>query len=102
MRYRFTYAQAWSFGGDLHAVDEADALPRIVREQEVAVEVDVVAQAGDLTAGRDAEARLEHAAEHDAQAERPRSVRDPHRLADAAALGELDVHAVGALRCLGD
>ena len=43
--------------GQLHAVDELDAGPRIVREQQVAVEIDVVEQARDVRAGRDAEAR---------------------------------------------
>src|SRR4051795_12096604 len=70
--------------GNLDAVDELDARPRIVREQQVAVEVDVVAEARDLGAGADAEPGLDHAAEHDAEPERPRRVRHPHRLADPA------------------
>ena len=39
-------------------------------EQQVAVEVDVVAQARDLRARRDREARLVHAAEHHPEPER--------------------------------
>ena len=34
---------------NLDAVDELDALPRILGEQHVAVEIDVVAEAGDRT-----------------------------------------------------
>ena len=72
------------------------------REQEVAVEVDVVAERRDGAAGGDAEARLDHAAEHHAEPERARRVRHPHRLADAARLRELDVDAVRDLRARGD
>ena len=50
-----------------------------------------------MDAGRDAEARLDHAAEHHAEAERTRRRRHPHRLAHAARLRELDVDAVRAL-----
>jgi hypothetical protein len=42
-------------GWKLHAVDERDARPWVVREQEVAVEVDVVEQGRHLRAGGDAE-----------------------------------------------
>ena len=49
-----------------------------------------------------AEAGLDHAAEHDAEAERARSVRHPHRLADPARLRELDVDPVRDLGARGD
>jgi len=39
----------------LHAVAELDSRPRVVREEEVAVQVDVVAQARDLRGGGDPE-----------------------------------------------
>src|SRR5437763_6019885 len=81
----------------LDAVDEIDAWPRIVGEQEIAVEVDVVHQACDLRAGGDPQARLDHAAEHQPEVERACGVRHPHRFADAAGLRELDVDAVRAV-----
>ena len=43
---RAGHAEARAVGGELDAVDERDAGPRVVGEQEVAVEVDVVAEAG--------------------------------------------------------
>ena len=84
-------------GGKLDAVRELDAGPRIVGEQQVAVEVDVVAEARDLRAGGDPEAGLDHAAEHHPEPERAGGVRHPHRLADPARLRELEVDPVRAL-----
>src|SRR5690349_20165322 len=71
-------------GWELDAVDELDAGPRVVCKQQVAVEVDVIHEARDVRAGRDPEARLDHASEHDAEPERARRVHHPHRLANAA------------------
>ena len=51
----------------------------------------MVAEAGHRRAGGDPEARLDHAAEHHSEPERPRRVGHAHALADAARLGELDV-----------
>ena len=84
-------------GGPLDSVVELHAGPRVFGEQEVAVEVDVVAQARDLCGSCDAETRLDHAAEHDAEVERARRVCHAHGLADAAGLRELDVDAVRPL-----
>src|SRR6185503_17223187 len=89
-------------GGELHAVDELDPRPRVVCEQQVAVEVDVIHEARDVRAGRDPEAGLDHAAEHHAEAESTRSVNHPYRLADPARLRELDVDAVRTLRARRD
>ena len=78
---------------------------RVLGEQEVAVEVDVVAERRNDAAGSDADARLDHAAEHHAETERARGVRHPDRLADPARLRELDVDAVrdlGAARHVGE
>ena len=50
----------------------------------------------------DAEPRLDHAAEHDAEPERTCGVRHAHRFADPARLRELDVDAVGELGALRD
>ena len=75
-----------------------------MRDQEVAVEVDVVAEARHLCRGGDAETGLDHAAEHHPEPERARRVRHSHRLADAAGLRQLDVdavRAVGAARDVG-
>src|SRR5262245_64674571 len=83
----------------LDTVDELDARPRIVCEEEVAVEVDVVAEARHLHGGRDPETRLDHAAEHHSQAERPCRIRHADSLAQPAALGELEVDAVCSLGC---
>ena len=68
----------------MHAFDELDARPRVVAQQEVPVEVDVVAQARDLRPGSDREARLVHAAEHDSE---PQSTGD---------VGDADLHGPAA------
>ena len=57
----------------------------------------MVAEWRDAAAGRDAQPRLEHAAEHYAHAQGTRRVGDANRLADPARLRELDVDAVGDL-----
>ena len=67
------------------------------REQDVAVQVDVVEEARDLRARGDPEARLDHAAEHAAEPERAGSVHHPNGLTDPARLRELDVDPVRAL-----
>src|SRR5580765_4716177 len=86
----------------LDAVDERDARPRVVGEEQVAVEVDVVAERREVRAGGDAESRLDHAAEHHAESERARGVRHSDRLADPTRLVQLDVDPVRALGALGD
>src|SRR5215210_8126386 len=91
-----------SVGWPLNAVDELHAGPRVVREQQVPVEVDVVAEARDLCAGGDSEPRLDHAAEHHAEPERASRVRHPDRLPDPARLRELDRDPVRALGARGD
>ena len=58
----------------------------------------MVAERRDTAARGRAQARLEHAAEHHPEPERPRRVRHPDRLADPARLRELDVDAVRDLR----
>ena len=57
----------------------------------------MVAERRHDAAGGDADARLDHAAEHHAETERPRGVGHPDRLADASRLRELDVDPVGDL-----
>src|SRR5947207_15350981 len=86
----------------MYAAAKHDAKPRFVEQEQVAVEVDEVAEAGDLDARRDPEPRLGHAAEHDAEPERAGRVRHPDRLADAAGLRELDVDPVRPLCAGGD
>ena len=83
-------AEAGLVARHLDAVDERRAGQRVLGEQQVAVEVDVVAERRDDAARRDAEPGLDHAAEHHAETERARGVRDPDRLADPARLRELD------------
>src|SRR5262245_2887710 len=61
----------------LHAVDEADARARVVPEQQVAVEIDVVAQRRHAAAGGDTETGLDHAADHHLEPERAGRVRHP-------------------------
>ena len=85
----------------LDAVDERHSRPRVVREQEVAVEVDVVEERRDLRARGDAQSRLDHAAEHAAEPERAGGVHHAHRLADPARFRELDVDPVRALGARG-
>ena len=62
----------------------------------------MVAEARDRARRGDAERGLDHAADHDAEAERPGRVHHADRLADPAALRELDVHAVHSLGAGGD
>src|SRR5579872_2581600 len=102
IRYRCSDTQSRCVGWRLDPVDECEARPRVVGEEQVAVEVDVVAERRHVRAGGDAEAGLDHAAEHDAEPERAGRVRHAHALADAAGLRELDVDAVRARRALGD
>src|SRR5207244_13411394 len=78
----------------LDAVDERNARPRVLREQEVAVEGDAVEDGRDMRAGRDAEPRLDHAAEHAAEAERAGGVHHPQGLPYPTRLRELDVDPV--------
>src|SRR3954454_18327492 len=102
-RYRLPLdTEARSVLATLDAVLEGDARPGILGEQEVAVEVDVLAERGDLRGRCDAEARLDHAAEHHVQPERARRVGHAHGLADPARLRQLDVDAVRALGAEGD
>ena len=62
----------------------------------------MVEERGDVRPGRDPEAGLDHAAEHQPEAERARGMRHPHRLAEAAGLRELDVDPVRDLGAVGD
>src|SRR5712691_4421326 len=101
-RYRCVDTKSWGLGWKLNTILELDAGPRVTGEQEVAVEVDVVAERRHVRGGRDAEARLDHAAEHDAEPERACRVGHAHGLADAARLGELDVDPVRTFRALRD
>src|SRR3954452_19582876 len=71
-------------GGELDAVDELDAGPRVAGQQQVAVEVDVVAEACELRSGGDPEAGFDHASEHHPEPERPRRMRHLDALADPA------------------
>src|SRR3954462_8375996 len=99
MRYRLTGCdtESWFVRRELNAVAELDPRPRVVDDQPVAVEVAAVAEARDLRPGRDAEARLGHAAEHDAEPEGARRGGQPDRLADAPGLRERDVDPVRPL-----
>src|SRR3954452_12237152 len=90
-------AEAGPVCGSLDTAGEFNTGPRVGGEQEVDIEVDVVAEARDLRAGGDAEGGLHHAPEHDPEPERAGAVRHPHRLADPARLGELDHDAVRPL-----
>src|SRR4051794_38718267 len=56
--------EAWRVRRQLDARDELDAGPRVVAEQEVSVEIDVVDEARDVGRRRDPEAGLDHATEH--------------------------------------
>src|SRR4051794_21118360 len=72
------------------AVAQAEPGERRGRDQQVAVEIDVVGERAELRGGGDAELGLDHAAEHHPQPECARRVDHPQRLVDPAALGELD------------
>src|SRR5256885_274755 len=73
-------------GRPLDSLADLHAGPRILREQDVAVEVDVGAEACDLSGCGDTETRLDHAAEHDAEVECARRVCHAHGFADATGL----------------
>src|SRR6266542_6579776 len=102
MRYRFSDTQPGRVWGKLDAVDELHTGPRVLGQEQVAVEVDVVEEARDLRAGGHRETGFVHAAEHQAEPERAAGVRDPHRLADAAGLREFQGQPVRPLRAGGD
>ena len=74
--------------------DELDARARIIAQEQVPVQVDVIAERSDAAAGRDPEAGLEHAPEHHAETQRARSMCHPDRLPNPPGLRELDVDAV--------
>src|SRR4029453_3893763 len=94
--------EAGGVGGHLHSVDELHSGPRVLGEQQVAVEVDVVAERCDAAPCSDPEPRLDHATKHHPEHKRARSMRHTRRLADAAGLRELDRDAVRDLRAPGD
>src|SRR2546423_4809126 len=102
IRYFFSDTESGLVCGNLGTVEKGDAGPGIVRQQEVAVEVDVITERRDLRGRCNAEAGLDHAAEHDAEPERTRGVSHPDCLADATGLRELDVDAVRSLCARGD
>src|SRR5439155_26253000 len=95
-------AEAGAVGGTLDAIREFNTGPRGRCEQEIPVDVDVVAEARDLGSGGDPETGFDHAPEHHPEAERASGVRHPHRLANAARLRQLDRDAVRDLRARGD
>src|SRR5215211_7537395 len=97
MRYRFADTQAGVVGGKLYAVHELYAGPRVLRQEQVPVEVDVVEEARHLRARRNRQARLVHAAEHEPQPERATGMGEPNGLTDPARLGELDRQPVRPL-----
>src|SRR6266536_5527792 len=101
-RYLVPDTEPWGVGWSLNPVLELDTGPRILGEQQVAVEVDVVAEARHCRARGDPEAGLDHAAEHHAEPERARRVRHAHPLSDPARLGELDVDSVRPRRTRRD
>src|SRR5712692_1852875 len=101
-RYLVFDTEPWCVRGKLNAVHELDAGPRILGQQQVAVEVDVLAEARHRHAGCDPEARLDHAAEHHAETERTRRVGHADALADPARLRQLDIDPVRALGALRD
>jgi hypothetical protein len=67
----------------------------LIREQKMAVEVEPVGERRDRRCRRHAELRLDHAAEHHAQAEGPCSMDHANGLSNSPRLGELDVDALG-------
>src|SRR5712691_7013006 len=101
-RYLVSDTEPWCVRGKLDAVDEVNAGPRVLGEEQVAVEIDVVAEARHRRARGDPETRLDHAPEHHAEPERARCVRHPHALADPAGLRQLDVDPVRAFRARRD
>src|SRR6266516_215724 len=96
IRYFFSDTESWLVGGPLDSLAELHTRPRILRKQDVAVKIDVGAEACDLRGRSDTETRLDHAAEHDAQVECARRVCHAYGFADTAGLCEFDVDAVRA------
>ena len=81
-------------GSVIVAAGDRRADERIVRQQRRAVEIRVVEQRRELRRGRDAEARLDHAARHHEHVVRARGRDHAQRFTQSAALRELDVDAV--------
>src|SRR5438876_11374924 len=90
-RYLMSDTEPWCVRGKLNAVHELDARPWVLREEQVAVEIDVVAEARHRSARGDPKSRLDHAAEHHAEPERTRGMRHADALSNPAGLRELDV-----------
>src|SRR5438876_11293387 len=101
-RYLMCDTEPWCVRGKLNAVHELDAGPWVLGEEQVAVEVDVIAEACHRGARGDPEARLDHAAEHHAEPERARGMRHADALPHPAGLCELDVDPVRALCARSD
>ena len=59
------------------------------------VEINPVSERGDLRSGRDPKLRLDHAAEHHSEPQRPGGMGHAYRLAQPPGLGQLDVDPVG-------
>src|SRR3954452_16515663 len=95
-------AETCASRGPLDATGEFNTGPRVEREQQVAVQVDVIAEARDLRGGGGPETGLHPAGEDHAQAEGAGRVHHPYGLANAARLRELDRHAVRDLGAGGD
>src|SRR4051812_21876326 len=86
------HADAWPVGQPPAAVVvELETLERIVRQEQVPVEIDPVGERRDGGRCGDPDRRLLHAAEERPESELARSREHPMRRADTAALGELDV-----------
>src|SRR5436305_1796169 len=86
-----------SVGRELDAVHELDPRPRVALEEDVAVKVDVIAEACDVGGRRDSKSRLDHAAEHHAEPERSGGVCHADPLTRPSGLRQLDVDPVRAL-----
>ena len=102
MSVRSPAAKPDPFRGNLDAVHEHRPRSRVAGEEQVAVQVDVVAERRHRAPGGDAETGLDHATEHHAEPERARRVGHPDRLSDSAGLRELDVDAVRDLGARDD
>src|SRR6266850_4687705 len=98
-------AEAKFFGcGDEgeEAVGVGDAEVWVVGAEDVAVEVEVIAEFGEVGGGADEDAGLNHAADHGFEAGFARGLQGFEAAADAGGLDEFDVDAMKAFGGFGD
>ena len=92
----------WRGGEGEKAVGVGDAEVRVVRAEDVAVHVEVIAKFGEVSGGADEDAGFDHAADHGFEAGFARGQEGFEAAADTGGFDEFDVDAVKAFGGFGD